>query len=100
MGEVAQDQCFRSEDAPFKPPRSPLIIRTDQPTSQVHPSPSEFDPSAISQQGQHPNDAWLPITESRNGNAYFAAFHILNSNIGFHALLLPVALATLGWYVP
>jgi len=32
-------------------------------------------------------------------NTYYAAFHILNFNIGFQALMLPVAFAFLGWYV-
>ncbi|KAI9200932.1 hypothetical protein LWI28_015254 [Acer negundo] len=36
-------------------------------------------------------DAWLPITESRNGNAHYAAFHTLECWVGFQALLLPVA---------
>ncbi|MCL8600345.1 amino acid transporter [Proteus mirabilis] len=44
-----------------------------------------------------PQDAWLPITESRNGNAYYAAFHTLCSGIGIQALVLPVAFVTLGW---
>ncbi|KAK2976263.1 hypothetical protein RJ640_026892 [Escallonia rubra] len=44
-----------------------------------------------------PQDAWLPITESRNGNAYYAAFHTLCSGIGIQALVLPVAFAILGW---
>ncbi|KAK3143986.1 hypothetical protein QOZ80_4AG0307440 [Eleusine coracana subsp. coracana] len=44
-----------------------------------------------------PRDAWLPITESRSGNAYYAAFHNLSSGIGFQALVLPVAFAFLGW---
>ncbi|XP_047327196.1 lysine histidine transporter-like 8 [Impatiens glandulifera] len=45
----------------------------------------------------NPQDAWLPITESRNGNAHYAAFHNLNAGIGFQALLLPVAFSFLGW---
>ncbi|KAI6688950.1 hypothetical protein NL676_025778 [Syzygium grande] len=45
----------------------------------------------------NPQDAWLPITESRNGNAHYAAFHNLNAGVGFQALLLPVAFAFLGW---
>ncbi|KAK7312192.1 hypothetical protein VNO77_35876 [Canavalia gladiata] len=104
MGEVAEtDEYFRSEiallnysDATLKSPFSPLCILIHQ---EGHTSASESDPSPISQhqQDQHPKDAWLPITESRNGNAYFAAFHILNSNIGFQALMLPVAFPTLGW---
>lgn len=46
-----------------------------------------------------PQDAWLPITESRSGNAYYAAFHTLSSGIGVQALLLPLAFITLGWYM-
>nr|KYP32143.1 Lysine histidine transporter-like 8 [Cajanus cajan] len=46
----------------------------------------------------NPQDAWLPITESRNGNAHYAAFHNLNAGVGFQALVLPVAFAYLGWY--
>ncbi|KAJ7566418.1 hypothetical protein O6H91_02G102100 [Diphasiastrum complanatum] len=45
----------------------------------------------------NPHDAWLPITESQNGNAYYSAFHNLNAGIGFQALLLPVAFTFLGW---
>ncbi|KAK6115869.1 hypothetical protein DH2020_008138 [Rehmannia glutinosa] len=45
----------------------------------------------------NPQDAWLPITESRNGNAYYAAFHNLNAGVGFQALVLPVAFSFLGW---
>ncbi|KAJ0077284.1 hypothetical protein Patl1_35838 [Pistacia atlantica] len=45
----------------------------------------------------NPQDAWLPITESRNGSIYSAVFHLLCSGIGFPALLLPGALASLGW---
>lgn len=44
-----------------------------------------------------PHDAWLPITESRNGNAYYAAFHTLCAGIGIQALVLPVAFPILGW---
>ncbi|GLT82565.1 hypothetical protein SLE2022_009290 [Rubroshorea leprosula] len=44
-----------------------------------------------------PQDAWLPITESRNGNKYHAAFHALCSGIGIQALILPIAFTYLGW---
>ena len=44
-------------------------------------------------------ESWLPITESRNGNTFSAMFHLLCSGIGFQALLLPVAFATLWWWV-
>ncbi|CAJ2679707.1 unnamed protein product [Trifolium pratense] len=108
MGEIHhhddEDEYLRSElallqfsDANFKSPLSPtLFIHIhDEPTTN---SGSESDSlSSESEQVQHPKDEWLPITESRNGNAYYAVFHILNSNIGFQALMLPVAFATLGW---
>ncbi|KAK2434909.1 lysine histidine transporter [Trifolium repens] len=117
MGEVHhhdnEDEYLRSElallqfsDANFKSPLSlspiplspSLFIHTHD--EQNTNSGSESDPaSSQSDQHVHPKDEWLPITESRNGNAYYAAFHILNSNIGFQALMLPVAFATLGWYV-
>ncbi|KAF8377741.1 hypothetical protein HHK36_031126 [Tetracentron sinense] len=42
-------------------------------------------------------EAWLPITESRNGNAFFSAFQTLSSGLGFQALLLPLAFTVLGW---
>uniref|UniRef100_A0A0D9XZD5 Amino acid transporter transmembrane domain-containing protein n=1 Tax=Leersia perrieri TaxID=77586 RepID=A0A0D9XZD5_9ORYZ len=45
----------------------------------------------------NPQDAWLPITESRSGNARYAAFHTLNAGLGFQALLLPLAFPDLGW---
>lgn len=105
MGQVNEADYMRSEvallqfsDADFKPPLSPTVIHIhDHPTTSFG---SESDPSSPSvQQNQHPKDEWLPITESRNGNARFATYHILNSNIGFQALMLPVAFATLGWYV-
>ncbi|GKV29801.1 hypothetical protein SLEP1_g38696 [Rubroshorea leprosula] len=47
----------------------------------------------------NPQDAWLPITESRNGNAHYAAFHNLNAGVGFQALVLPVAFSFLGWRI-
>lgn len=46
---------------------------------------------------RNPQESWLPLTESRNGNAFSASFHLLCSGIGVQALLLPVAFATLGW---
>lgn len=48
----------------------------------------------------NPQDAWLPITESRSGNAHYAGFHSLNAGLGFQALLLPVAFSLLGWFAP
>ncbi|KAK4401340.1 Lysine histidine transporter-like 8 [Sesamum angolense] len=40
---------------------------------------------------KNPQDAWLPITESRKGNTLTAALHLLSSGIGTQALLLPLA---------
>ena len=45
----------------------------------------------------NPQEAWLPITESRNGDTYFATFHLICSGLGWHALSLPFAFASLGW---
>ncbi|KAL0383880.1 UNVERIFIED_CONTAM: Lysine histidine transporter-like 8 [Sesamum radiatum] len=47
---------------------------------------------------KNPQDAWLPITESRKGNTLTAAVHLLSSGIGTQALLLPVAFVSLGWF--
>uniref|UniRef100_M1AQS5 Amino acid transporter n=1 Tax=Solanum tuberosum TaxID=4113 RepID=M1AQS5_SOLTU len=44
-------------------------------------------------------DSWLPITESRTGNAYTAAFHLLSTGLGNLAFVLPFAFTSLGWYV-
>ncbi|KAL1820330.1 hypothetical protein ACET3Z_015199 [Daucus carota] len=42
-----------------------------------------------------PQEAWPPITEARNGNAYYAAFHTLSSGIRVQALVLPLAFTSL-----
>ncbi|KAL0365722.1 UNVERIFIED_CONTAM: Lysine histidine transporter-like 8 [Sesamum angustifolium] len=47
---------------------------------------------------KNPQDAWLPITESRKGNTLTAALHLLSSGIGTQALLLPLAFLSLGWF--
>ncbi|KAF1896428.1 hypothetical protein Lal_00034126 [Lupinus albus] len=82
-------------DGTFKSPLSPLFIHIDP--SDSPPPSSSLIITQQQQLQQFPKDAWLPITESRNGNTFYAAFHILNSNIGFQALMLPLAFATLGW---
>ncbi|XP_027087871.1 lysine histidine transporter-like 8 [Coffea arabica] len=53
-------------------------------------------PDKFGSHKDHPDD-WLPITQSRRGNAFTAAFHLLCSGIGIQALLLPVAFVPLGW---
>ncbi|KAL6175195.1 hypothetical protein ACLB2K_051837 [Fragaria x ananassa] len=78
----------------------PVNIRRVTPRSHT---PNFFTPlgspirSAIQLTKFDPQDAWLPITESRNGNAYYAAFHSLCSGIGIPALVLPVSFTVLGW---
>ncbi|XP_059433891.1 lysine histidine transporter-like 8 [Corylus avellana] len=91
--------------------RSPLLAADDHPqteiTGKTTPKASRT-PRFITPLGSpirralhltklDPQDAWLPITESRNGNAYYAAFHTLCSGIGIQALVLPVAFTILGW---
>ncbi|KAH7842783.1 hypothetical protein Vadar_009239 [Vaccinium darrowii] len=46
---------------------------------------------------RNPVDAWLPITKSREGNAYTSSFLLTCSGIGLQALSLPFAFAALGW---
>lgn len=80
--------------------RSPLLAMTPiaSPVKKAVASVREYleEVGHITQLAD-PRDAWLPITESRNGNAYYAAFHSLSSGIGFQALVLPAAFAFLGW---
>ncbi|MCD9646580.1 Lysine histidine transporter-like 8 [Datura stramonium] len=65
----------------------------------IHPTGASKDAKEVGHLTKlNPQDAWLPITESRNGNAHYAAFHNLNAGIGFQALVLPVAFSFLGWY--
>lgn len=85
---------------PKTPARSPF-------TAMMTPLASPMKKAMASMQGYleevgqftrlDPHDDWLPITESRNGNVYYAAFHTLSSGIGVQALLLPLAFSVLGW---
>lgn len=96
---------FRVQFSPSIFPKSPFLSRLMSSTST--PLASPVKKAIASVQGcleevghftkLEPHEAWLPITESRNGNAYYAAFHTLCSGIGVQALLLPLALAVLGW---
>lgn len=80
-------------------PKSPFITRV------MTPLASPMKKAMASMQGYleftklNPHDEWLPITESRNGNAFYAAFHTLSSGIGIQALVLPLAFTALGWLV-
>lgn len=80
-----------------------IVIANKATPKSSHHTPNFFTPlsspirKAIQLTKLDPQDAWLPITESRNGNAYYAAFHTLCSGIGIQALILPVAFTILGW---
>lgn len=96
----ASDQQPGAEGAVVaKAPKTPLAIRTPR----MSLTPRFITPlgspvrKALKMTRLDPQDAWLPITESRNGNKYYAAFHTLCSGIGFQALVLPVAFTVLGW---
>lgn len=85
-----------------KTPKSPFVARI-----MMTPIASPVKKAIESMQGcleelghftkLDPQESWLPITESRNGNAYYAAFHTLCSGIGVQALVLPLAFTVLGW---
>ncbi|KAL6207612.1 hypothetical protein ACLB2K_018569 [Fragaria x ananassa] len=91
-----------SPAGPPKTPKSPFASRF-----MSTPLASPMKKVIVSMQGYleevghftklDPQDAWLPITESRNGNAYYSAFHTLSSGIGVQALLLPLSFTVLGW---
>ncbi|GFZ10507.1 transmembrane amino acid transporter family protein [Actinidia rufa] len=85
-----------------------LLIQPPNPVTSKTPKSNSRTPNFITPLGSpirralkmtklDPHDAWLPITESRNGNAYYAAFHTLCSGIGIQALLVPIAFTVLGW---
>nr|XP_004292279.2 PREDICTED: lysine histidine transporter-like 8 [Fragaria vesca subsp. vesca]XP_011458072.1 PREDICTED: lysine histidine transporter-like 8 [Fragaria vesca subsp. vesca] len=61
------------------------------------PQPVTMSPKNWAGGELNPQDAWLPLTESRKGTIYSTTFHLLCSGLGIQALLLPVAFATLGW---
>ncbi|KAJ7978672.1 Lysine histidine transporter-like 8 [Quillaja saponaria] len=87
------------ESLPPSPSSQVICINISllQSNSDGHYDDDQANSHQHGQQLINPQDAWLPITESRNGNAYFATFHLLSSGIGVHALVLPLAFATLGW---
>lgn len=82
-------------------PRSPLASRLITPIVSPMKKAIASVHGYLEEVGQFtkldPQDVWLPITESRNGNAYYSAFHTLSSGIGVQALVLPLAFTTLGW---
>ncbi|KAK6946511.1 Amino acid transporter, transmembrane domain [Dillenia turbinata] len=90
---AATTEITRKTPKTPRSPRTPNVIRTPR---FITPIASPIR-RALHLTRLDPQDAWLPITESRNGNAYYAAFHTLCSGIGIQALILPVAFTILGW---
>lgn len=86
----------RPSKTPNKTPRTPRTPRINLTPRFITPLGSPMR-KALRMTKLDPQDAWLPITESRNGNQYYAAFHTLCSGIGIQALVLPVAFTILGW---
>ncbi|KAH7833916.1 hypothetical protein Vadar_010994 [Vaccinium darrowii] len=88
---------------PIDHPETPITTAAKTPNRSRFSTPRFMTPlgsplrKALHMTKLDPQDAWLPITESRNGNAYYAAFHTLCSGIGIQALILPVAFTILGW---
>ena len=75
----------RSNTKTLGEPMQMIIIIDSEPSKDV-------TTSASLQGYQHnPQEAWLPITESRTGNTYFATFHLICSGLGWQALSLPIA---------
>ncbi|XP_071925520.1 lysine histidine transporter-like 8 [Coffea arabica] len=86
---------------PPRTPKSPFAARIMTPLASPMKKAIESMQGCLEEIGHFtkldPQEAWLPITESRNGNAYYAAFHTLSSGIGVQALVLPLAFTALGW---
>ena len=99
MAETVEPNYRKVMPVPASPSKTKTLGELMQMIINIDSDPSNDVTTSASSQGyQHnPQEAWLPITESRNGNTFFAAFHLLCSGIGLPALLLPVAFATLGW---
>ncbi|KAL4616408.1 hypothetical protein ACB092_07G196900 [Castanea dentata] len=99
MAEMVEPNYRKVMPLPTSPSNTKTLGELMQVITIIDSDPSKDVTTSASLQGyQHnPQEAWLPITESRNGNTFFAAFHLLCSGIGLQALLLPVAFATLGW---
>ncbi|GAB4832988.1 hypothetical protein Ancab_007009 [Ancistrocladus abbreviatus] len=92
---------FLDSDSSSKLPKSPVASHMMTPIASPMKKALAAMHGCLEEVGHltkfDPQDAWLPITESRNGNAYYAAFHTLCSGIGFQALVLPLAFTSLGW---
>ena len=99
MGEVVELKSSQVIPLATSPSDTNTEAEAMQTITIIDGDPSKDITSSTSLQGyQHnPQEAWLPITESRNGNTYFATFHLICSGLGWQALLFPIAFASLGW---
>ncbi|KAK4562063.1 hypothetical protein RGQ29_004788 [Quercus rubra] len=99
MGEVVELKSSQVIPLATSPSDTNTEAEAMQTITIIDGDPSKDITSSTSSQGyQHnPQEAWLPITESRNGNTYFATFHLICSGLGWKALSLPIAFASLGW---
>ncbi|KAL4612540.1 hypothetical protein ACB092_08G207600 [Castanea dentata] len=99
MGEVLELTSSQVMPLATSPSDTSTEAEAMQTITIIDGDPSKDITSSTSLQGyQHnPQEAWLPITESRNGNTYFATFHLICSGLGWQALSLPIAFASLGW---
>ncbi|KAF2324756.1 hypothetical protein GH714_016662 [Hevea brasiliensis] len=97
MGEVVEDNNSAIPPPPVS--ASPFTYGSSQnttPNNFLSPLGSPLR-KVIKLTKLDPQDAWPPITESRNGNAFYAALHNLCAGIGIQALVLPVSFTILGW---
>ena len=99
MGEVVELKSSQVIPLATLPSDTNTEAEAMQTITIIDGDPSKDITSSTSLQGyrHNPQEAWLPITESRNGNTYFAMFHLICSGLGWQALSLPIAFASLGW---
>ncbi|KAL5725873.1 hypothetical protein ACHQM5_008964 [Ranunculus cassubicifolius] len=97
MDEAGEEMVEMSDTAPLSRNGSfsSTISRNGSFSSTIIPIDSPEMPEFVA--SINSRDDWFPITASRNGNSYYAAFHSISSGIGSQALTLPVAFTTLGW---
>uniref|UniRef100_A0A7N2N2X8 Amino acid transporter transmembrane domain-containing protein n=1 Tax=Quercus lobata TaxID=97700 RepID=A0A7N2N2X8_QUELO len=99
MGEVVELKSSQVIPLATSPSDTNTEAEAMQTITIIDGDPLKDITSSTSLQGyrHNPQEAWLPITESRNGNTYFAMFHLICSGLGWQALSLPIVFASLGW---
>ena len=99
MAEMVEPNYRKVMPLPASPSNTKTLGELMQMITIIDSGPSKDITTSTSLQGyrHNPQEAWLPITESRNGNTYFAMFHLICSGLGWQALSLPIVFASLGW---